>query len=78
MAAAAPAGSALVGRWASAGQVGPERVRVGPSGSAQTGRIRFLSFFEIFSSAKTNSEIPENAYKARKILQKSQKFHENS
>jgi hypothetical protein len=39
---------------------------------------KILSFFEIFSSAKTNSEIPENASKARKILQKSQKFHENS
>jgi hypothetical protein len=37
--------TAFSGRWALAGQAGPERVRVGPSGSAQTGRIRFCFFF---------------------------------
>jgi hypothetical protein len=40
--------TAFSGRWASAGQAGPERVRVGPSGSTQTGRIRFCFFRNIF------------------------------
>jgi hypothetical protein len=45
-------------------------MRVGPSGSAQEGRIRFL-FSEILFSAKAN---PEKCFKALKILRKSQKF----
>jgi hypothetical protein len=65
------------GRWASAGQAGPERVRVGPSGSAQTGRIRFV-FLEIIFNAKTILENLEIVLKARKILGKFQKFQEKS
>jgi hypothetical protein len=69
--------------------LGPRRasggLRAGPAGRGrpyglgpmQKDKICFV-FFEIFSSAKTNSEIPENAYKARKILRKSQKLQKNS
>jgi hypothetical protein len=35
-------------------------------------------FFEIFSSANTIQEIPEIAFKARKILRKFPKIQENS
>jgi hypothetical protein len=52
-------------------------VRVGPSGSAQTGRIRFV-FLEIIFNAKTIPENLEIVLKARKILGKFQKFQEKS
>jgi hypothetical protein len=39
------------GRWASAGQAGPKRVRVGPAGSVQKDRIRFV-FFNLFLMQK--------------------------
>jgi hypothetical protein len=46
--------------------------RVGPSGSAQEGRIRFFPFFpEILSSANTNLE---NVLRHKKYSEKSQKF----
>jgi hypothetical protein len=56
---------------------GPRRVRVGPSGSAQTGTIGFL-FLNLFLMQETIPENLEIVLKARKILKKSQKFQENS
>jgi hypothetical protein len=52
-------------------------VRVGPSGSAQTGTIGFL-FLNLFLMQETIPENLEIVLKARKILKKSQKFQENS
>jgi hypothetical protein len=39
---------------------------------------KILYFFEIFSSTKTNSEIPENVYKTRKNTSKIPKIPKNS
>jgi hypothetical protein len=62
-------------RWASAGQAArPERTWVRPSGSAQLDRI----FFELIFNAKTIPENLEIVLKERKILEKFQKFQENS
>jgi hypothetical protein len=57
-----------------AGAGGPERV--GPSGSAHSRRI--VVFSNLFSMPETIPENAEIVLKARKILEKSQKFQENS
>jgi hypothetical protein len=51
---------------------------VGPTGSAQTGRIGFLFFTNLFLMRKQIPEKSRNCLKARKILRKSQKIQENS
>jgi hypothetical protein len=57
---------------------GPGRARgwvgtgwVGPMGSAQSGRIRFLFFLKFFS---VQNQIQKKCFEALKILRKSQKF----
>jgi hypothetical protein len=52
--------------------------RDGPSGSAQTEGIVFLFFSNLFLMLETIPENLEIVLKARKILEKSQKFQENS
>jgi hypothetical protein len=39
---------------------------VGPTGSAQSGRVGFVFFFEFIFNAKTIPEKPRNCLKARK------------
>jgi hypothetical protein len=56
---------------------GRESERVGPTGLAQKDRIGFV-FFEFIFNAKAIPKILEIVLKARKILEKSQKFQENS
>jgi hypothetical protein len=56
--------------WAGAGWVGP-------TGSAQSGRIGFFFLKYIFST-KEFQRNSSNSFKALKILRKSQKFQENS
>jgi hypothetical protein len=66
---------ALPGRWALAGLAAePERVRVRPSGSAQTEGIKFVFFPKYFSVQKQFQEMPRKCLEARKIPRKSQKF----
>jgi hypothetical protein len=52
--------------------------RVGPSGSARSSRIDFSSFFDFILMRKQFQKTSRNFLKARKILQKSQKFQKNS
>jgi hypothetical protein len=61
---------ALPGRWALAGLAAePERVRVRPSGSAQTEGIKFVFFSEIFFSAKTISGNAQKMFRGTKNTQ---------
>jgi hypothetical protein len=62
-------------RWAPGGLAGPERLRP----RARPCRIGFLffNFQKGLSRLKKNCENLDNSFKARKILWKSQKFHEN-
>jgi hypothetical protein len=53
-------------------------MRVGPSGSAQSGRIGFLFFFEFIFNAETIPEKLEIVLKHEKYTKKSQKIQENS
>jgi hypothetical protein len=76
---------ACLGRWALAVlAAGPARARAGrrglgrAAGSAQSGRIVLLFFSNLFLMPETIPEIAEIVLKARKILEKSQKFQENS
>jgi hypothetical protein len=48
------------------------------SGSAQSGRVDFSFFPNLFLMRKQIPEKSRNCLKARKILRKSQKFQENS
>jgi hypothetical protein len=63
------------GGWAGVGAGGPEWVR--PSGSARSWRI-VVCFPNLFLMPETIPENAEIVLKARKILEKSQKFQENS
>jgi hypothetical protein len=65
-------------RWASAGLLAGPVGRVGPTGSAQSGRIGFPLFSNLFLIPETIPENLEIVLKARKILEKSQKIQENS
>jgi hypothetical protein len=56
------------GGWAGAG--GPERV--GPLGSAQSGKVDFVFFLKYIFSAKEFQRNSGNSFKALKILRKSQ------
>jgi hypothetical protein len=61
-------------KWASAGLLaGSAEMRVGPSGSDQKGRFRFLFFLNIFNDNKFQKKT-RKCFKARKILKKSQNF----
>jgi hypothetical protein len=72
MKAATPAmkATAFADRWASAGQAGLGQVRVGPSGSAQTGRKDSFLFSEIISGAKTGTVKPSKCLQGTKNTQK--------
>jgi hypothetical protein len=59
------------GGWAGAGWVGP-------TGSAQSGRIVFQKNLKYLFSTKEFQINSRNSFKALKILRKSQKFQENS
>jgi hypothetical protein len=61
-------------RWASAGKLAGPAGRVGPTGSAQSGRIGFqVFFFEFIFNTRNNSRKSRNCFKGTKILKKSQK-----
>jgi hypothetical protein len=54
---------------------GQERIGSGPRARPKPkGQIGFLYFQKLFSCVKKNPENPDNSFKARKILCKSQKF----